>query len=228
MRKKKEVTRWTPQADKKLEEAYRTHSTSGRTGLPNWGAIAKDIGGVTNDQCWQRWKRHVNPQLRQNMKTTPWTKNEDAELLELVGKYRTLGQREQTNWGEIEKKLSRSYLSCRNRYLCITKGPQRRGLYTSIEDDMISEMVASGEKFDAIGRRLGRSARSVQSRELRMRLKIQKGADLLESLASGKSVSDAAVKVSKTEPKKAGRKRKRVTCSVGVMDIINIRASDVS
>jgi hypothetical protein len=205
-----------------------------RIGLPNWNAIAAFVGGVSNDQCWQRWKRHVNPKLRRSMLTTPWTKEEDSKLIELVKTYKNQGQRQQTNWGVIERELQRSYLSCRNRYQSITKVSAKRGNFTTAEDEIIHDMLAAGESFDTIGKSIGRLARSVRSRAMRIRGEILDGADLLESLAVGRSAlqkegskrtSTAVVTAAAPSPppppaaaavpKRKGRKRKRITCSAG-------------
>lgn len=71
-----------------------------------WPAIAKLMQRRTSEQIRDRFINHINPEL----KTTPWTKEEDDELIEAQ---KRLGNK----WTEISKILvGRSEKAIKNRW----------------------------------------------------------------------------------------------------------------
>jgi hypothetical protein len=47
--------RWTAIEDKKLKNAVQTHGDKG------WAALSALVPGRTGKQCWNRWKKHMDP-----------------------------------------------------------------------------------------------------------------------------------------------------------------------
>lgn len=74
-------------------------------GLGSWDAIAKNIKGRSLKQVKDRYMRELNP----NIKKMPWTKSEDALLLE---KYLEIGP----HWLALGRTLNRSDYDVKNRF----------------------------------------------------------------------------------------------------------------
>jgi hypothetical protein len=68
--------KWTQEEDTLLAKAVQTHGK-------RWVPIAAMVPGRTNPQCRSRWLRHLDPT---NGKKGRWTPQEDAILIEAVGK----------------------------------------------------------------------------------------------------------------------------------------------
>jgi hypothetical protein len=68
--------KWTPEEDTLLAKAVQKHGK-------RWVPIAAMVPGRTNPQCRSRWLRHLDPT---NGKKGRWTPQEDATLIEAVGK----------------------------------------------------------------------------------------------------------------------------------------------
>jgi hypothetical protein len=68
--------KWTPEEDALLAKAVQKHGK-------RWVPIAAMVPGRTNPQCRSRWLRHLDPT---NGKKGRWTPQEDATLIEAVGK----------------------------------------------------------------------------------------------------------------------------------------------
>ena len=62
--------------------------------VPRWSQVAKYIPGRTGQQCAQRWRHRVNP----NIKKEKWTLEEDRLLMRLV-------HRHGSAWAEIARGL---------------------------------------------------------------------------------------------------------------------------
>eukprot|EP00877_Chromochloris_zofingiensis_P001151 jgi/Chrzof1/11036/Cz05g21080.t1 len=72
-----------------------------------WSEVAKHIPGRTGQQCAQRWRHKVNP----NIKRDKWTEDEDNTLIELVRSY-GIGR-----WADIARQLSgRTDQQCMGRW----------------------------------------------------------------------------------------------------------------
>lgn len=51
--------------------------------LVRWAAVARNIPGRTGQQCAQRWRHRVNPDIRKDK----WNAAEDARLATLVRRH---------------------------------------------------------------------------------------------------------------------------------------------
>lgn len=91
---------WTPDSDKKLSNLVKLIG-------PNWSVVAHRFPyGLTTKMVKERWTNHLDPRL----KRTPWTPEEDQELIELIRKH---GRK----WCEISKLMDgRSELMVKNRF----------------------------------------------------------------------------------------------------------------
>ncbi|EFN51598.1 hypothetical protein CHLNCDRAFT_14655, partial [Chlorella variabilis] len=65
----------------------------GRVGN-KWSEVARHIPGKTGQQCAQRWRHRVNP----NISREKWSAEEDARLALLVDKHGN-------SWAEISRRL---------------------------------------------------------------------------------------------------------------------------
>jgi hypothetical protein len=83
--------RWTAEEDELLREAVQMNNGPG-----NWTRIKTHIPGRTDVQCRERWVNVLNPALT----LTPFTPNEDAELLRLVKELGT------GKWAQIAGRMS--------------------------------------------------------------------------------------------------------------------------
>ena len=63
-------------------------------GWCRWAEVAKQITGRSGQQCAQRWRHKVNPNIRKDK----WTEEEDELLLELY-------QRHGNAWAEISRAM---------------------------------------------------------------------------------------------------------------------------
>jgi hypothetical protein len=100
--KKKTINRgkWTTDEDEKLRRLVETHGE-------RWDFIATHYPDRADAQCLHRWNKTVNPELVKG----PWTKEEDEQLVDLVGKH---GPK---RWTLIAKHLkSRTDKRCRERW----------------------------------------------------------------------------------------------------------------
>ena len=102
---------WSEREDNKLLYAINKY------GFDDWGKIASFVGNNrTKAQCSQRWCRGLDP----NLVKGPWTEEEEAELLRLVGIY---GEK---NWLKISNEIvKRSDAQCRYHFLQIQKRMKR-------------------------------------------------------------------------------------------------------
>ncbi|XP_051137358.1 uncharacterized protein LOC127255712 [Andrographis paniculata] len=92
---------WTNEEDKLLTEAVQRYNGK------NWKKIAECMPGRTDVQCLHRWQKVLNPDLVKS----PWTREEDECIIELVGKYGT------KKWSTIAKLLpGRIGKQCRERW----------------------------------------------------------------------------------------------------------------
>ena len=78
---------WTDDEDALLAQ------WQGRVGN-KWSEVARHIPGKTGQQCAQRWRHRVNP----NISREKWSEEEDAHLGTLVAKYGN-------SWAEIARRL---------------------------------------------------------------------------------------------------------------------------
>ena len=86
--------RWSSAEDNKLVELVRSNSKSLESSI-GWSEISAYLPGRSEVQCRARWKNHLQPDLVKG----PWTKEEDALVIDLVNKH---GPRK---WAFIAKHL---------------------------------------------------------------------------------------------------------------------------
>ena len=86
--------RWSSAEDNKLVELVRTNTSNLETSI-GWSEISSFLPGRSEVQCRARWKNHLQPDLVKG----PWTKEEDALVIDLVNKH---GPRK---WAFIAKHL---------------------------------------------------------------------------------------------------------------------------
>ncbi|XP_075146422.1 proximal sequence element A Pbp95 isoform X1 [Haematobia irritans] len=130
-------TNWTKEENKKLKEVVEEHDRQ------NWAAIAKEIEGRSDFQCFVQYMNYV---FGTSDKLKKFTKAEDKLLLELVEK-NTLNGR--TNWNNITMhfpKRSRTTLMC--RYTMSLNTSLNREPFTPEEDLLLLAAVKEyGPKF---------------------------------------------------------------------------------
>ena len=93
--------RWSSAEDNKLVELVRSNSKNqieSSAGI-GWSEISNYLPGRSEVQCRARWKNHLQPDLVKG----PWTKEEDALVIDLVNKH---GPRK---WAFIAKHLKGYY-----------------------------------------------------------------------------------------------------------------------
>jgi hypothetical protein len=117
--------KWSPKEDELLNEAVQKHGRK-------WVPIAAMVPGRTNPQCRSRWLRHLDPT---NGKKGRWTPEEDAILIEAVGK---LGK----DFTAVAALIpGRTNDRCRDRW----------GRWTPEEDAILIEAVEKlGKDFTAV------------------------------------------------------------------------------
>ncbi|KIY94715.1 tryptophanyl-tRNA synthetase [Monoraphidium neglectum] len=96
-----------------------------------WSEVAKHIPGRTGQQCAQRWRHKVNPNIRRDK----WTEDEDSHLMDLV---KTFGI---GKWAEIARHMQgRTDQQCMGRWRrhldpAIRRSTSRRRFDSSDSDD---------------------------------------------------------------------------------------------
>jgi len=68
---------WTKEEDVVLSMAVKAYQANA---LAKWAKVAQHVPGRTDVQCRERWVNVLDPEL----KTDPWTPEEDQKLLETV------------------------------------------------------------------------------------------------------------------------------------------------
>jgi hypothetical protein len=97
---------WTAVEDSKLQDAVQTH------GGKNWAAIAALVLGRTKNQCWERRRYVLEPNInRVDGRKVKWTEDEDSKLKYAVQMH---GGK---NWGAIALLIpGRRQKNCYNRW----------------------------------------------------------------------------------------------------------------
>ncbi|KAK9908792.1 hypothetical protein WJX75_003000 [Coccomyxa subellipsoidea] len=121
-----------------------------------WSSVAKKIPGRTGQQCAQRWRHKVNP----NIKKEKWTEEEDDRLLELV---RVHGNA----WAEISRQLDgRTDQQCMGRWRRHLDPAIKREQWAAPEDAALASLHARhGSQWSAISKSIdGRTAQQCRAR----------------------------------------------------------------
>ncbi|PIN22867.1 Transcription factor, Myb superfamily [Handroanthus impetiginosus] len=114
---------WTEEEDKQLTEAVQRFEGK------SWKKIAECMPGRTDVQCLHRWQKVLNPDLIKS----PWTKEEDDCIIELVGKYGS------KKWSTIAKSLpGRIGKQCRERWHNHLDPAIRKDAWTEGEEEILA------------------------------------------------------------------------------------------
>jgi hypothetical protein len=93
--------KWSEKEDAKLRRLIR------RYGIADWTEIAEKLGTRTEQQCSQRWKRYLNP----NISHSAWSLEEDEKICNHVEQYGT------TFWVKLADNLgNRTDKQCAERW----------------------------------------------------------------------------------------------------------------
>merc|ERR1711939_396897 len=79
------------------DEDQRLRDAVNKFGKKKWNAVAAVVGTRTPNQCGQRWRKSLRPELA-NVNKGPWQNIEDLKLRKLVSSLGTRG-----TWGKIAK-----------------------------------------------------------------------------------------------------------------------------
>ncbi|CAG0890694.1 unnamed protein product [Darwinula stevensoni] len=116
-------SKWSKEEDERLKNLVESHGDQ-------WEYIASLMPGKTDAQCQHRWNKVVNPALVKG----PWTKEEDAKVVELVHKYGA------KRWTLIAKHLKgRIGKQCRERWHNHLNPEIKKSAWTEEEDQIIYE-----------------------------------------------------------------------------------------
>ncbi|KAF8987966.1 hypothetical protein BDQ17DRAFT_1374509 [Cyathus striatus] len=114
---------WTAEEDALLLAAVKEHGTK-------WPTVADIVGTRKSCQCARRWYDTLNPKIDK----TPWTTEEDVQLVKAVNKH---GKR----WSYISKSYfpRRTGLAAKNRFFSIVTSSMRRLRSDPIRSDKLEE-----------------------------------------------------------------------------------------
>ncbi len=136
--------KWTQEEDEQLKNLVDQHGDQ-------WAEIAKEMSGRTHTQCSQRYKRTLNPAIKQRK----WTKEEDEQLKNLVDQH---GKK----WVKIAKEMSnRTGKQCWQHYTRALNPAIKQGKWTEGENEQLKNLVDQyGEKWAKIAKEMpGRTDR---------------------------------------------------------------------
>lgn len=141
---------WDPEEDELL------YYWQGKVGN-KWSEIAKRIPGRTGQQCAQRWRHKVNPNIRREK----WTEDEDNHLMDLV---KTFGI---GKWAEIARHMQgRTDQQCMGRWRRHLDPAIKRDSWASEEDQRLRSLYQQyGTSWSRISKALkGRTSQQCRAR----------------------------------------------------------------
>jgi hypothetical protein len=127
---------WTPEEDEKLLATVLAYPHSKN---PPWPKIAESIPGRTGKQCRERFKDHLDPNLRQ----AEWSQTEDATIFRLYSV-------EGSKWSRMTRFLpGRTDNNIKNRYHHLRKRFEKRvhAIGHSVELDRLMRKIAISRPF---------------------------------------------------------------------------------
>jgi len=138
----KPKNRWSKEEDETLNRLCEQYPPN----LRDWKQISSFFVQPvrTEYQCQQRWQKVLNPDLIKG----PWTKEEDAKVIELVSKY---GPK---RWSLIAKHLrGRLGKQCRERWHNHLNPDIKKTAWTDSEDKLLFDLnVKMGNKWAEIAK----------------------------------------------------------------------------
>eukprot|EP00884_Botryococcus_braunii_P013629 jgi/Botrbrau1/22267/Bobra.0138s0027.1 len=140
---------WTSQEDKLLSEWQAKLGN-------RWSAVAKKIPGRTGQQCAQRWRHKVNPNIRKEK----WTDDEDRQLMRL---FKTYGNA----WAEISRCMNgRTDQQCMGRWRRHLDPSIKRDIWQEAEDRaLMQQYELHGSSWSSIAKSIpGRTAQQCRAR----------------------------------------------------------------
>lgn len=148
--------KWTRAEDQRLRDAVKKFGCK-----KNWNAVSAIVGTRTPNQCGQRWRKCLRPELA-NVHKGPWNDAEDMKLRKLIRSLGTKG-----TWQRIAKAMgySRSPKQCRERWHNFLD-PDLRVEWTDEEDDKLMDLFNQfGSQWANIAKKLrGRTGDRVKQR----------------------------------------------------------------
>lgn len=144
---------WTEEEDRLLQTWQQRIGNK-------WSEVARYIPGKTGQQCAQRWRHKVNPDI----KRSKWEPDEDALLLRLVQQYGT-------SWASIAKNIpGRTDQQCMGRWKRHLDPNINRDDWTHEEDIQLCALFLRYEtQWSSIARALdGRTAQQCRTRWVKL------------------------------------------------------------
>jgi len=147
--------KWSKDEDQRLRDAVK------KFGKKKWNAVAAVVGSRTPNQCGQRWRKSLRPELA-NVNKGPWHDLEDLKLRKLVKSLGTSG-----TWQKIAKDMgyTRSPKQCRERWHNFLD-PKLRVEWSDDEDSKLMSLFHQfGSQWANIAKQLrGRTGDRVKQR----------------------------------------------------------------